>query len=61
MEKIMRTTVKDLKKWLETINDDAFISVNQYENNHEKQFIVATEWNEDGESEDKEFTVCVED
>ena len=56
----MRTTVKDLKKWLETINDDAFISVNQYENNHEKQFIVATEWNEDGKSDDKEFVVCVE-
>ncbi len=57
----MRTTVKDLKKWLESVSDDAVISVNRYKNNREKQFIVATEWNENGKEEDKEFIVCVED
>ena len=57
----MRTTAKELKKWLKTINDNAEISVSTYRNNREKTFIVATEWHEDGKSEEKEFIVSVED
>ena len=44
----MRTTVKELKKWLENVSDDAIISINTYANNHEKSFIIATEWDESG-------------
>ena len=29
----MRTTAKELKKWLENINDDSLISINTYKNN----------------------------
>lgn len=57
----MRTSAKELKKWLETINDDAIISTNTYKNNHEKSFIVATEWLDNGKIEEKEFTVSIED
>lgn len=57
----MRTSAKELKKWLETINDDAIISINTYKNNHEKSFIVATEWLDNGKIEEKEFTVSIED
>ena len=57
----MRTTVKELKKWLETINDNAEISVSTYRNNHEKSFIIATEWDENGKSKENEFVVSVED
>lgn len=51
----MRKTVKDLKKWLENIDDDALISVYLYENNKAKEFIVATSWNENGKEMVKEF------
>lgn len=57
----MRTTAKELKKWLENINDDSLISINTYKNNHEKNFIIATQFNEDGKIEEKEFTVSIED
>ena len=30
----MRTTAKELKKWLENVNDNSFISINTYKNNH---------------------------
>lgn len=57
----MRTTVKELKKWLETVSDDAIISINTYTNNHEKNFIVATQFHDNGKIEEKEFTVSIED
>ena len=44
---------KELKKWLENINDDSLISINTYKNNHEKNFIIATQFNEDGKIEEK--------
>lgn len=57
----MKTTAKELKKWLEKVNDEALISVNVYKNNREKAFIVATEWDENGKSEEKEFKVYEEE
>ena len=57
----MRTTVKELKKWLENVSDDAIISINTYTNNHEKSFIIATEWDKNGKSKENEFVVSVED
>lgn len=57
----MRTTVKELKKWLETVSDDAIISINTYTNNHEKTFIIATSYDYDGRMNEKEFLVSVED
>ena len=57
----MRTTTKELKKWLENINDDSLISINTYKNNREKNFIVATQFHDDGKVEEKEFTVSIED
>ena len=57
----MRTTAKELKKWLENVNDNSFISINTYKNNHEKNFIIATQFNEDGKIEEKEFIVSIED
>lgn len=57
----MRTTAKELKKWLENINDDSLISINTYKNNREKNFIVATQFHDDEKVEEKEFTVSIED
>ena len=57
----MRTTAKELKKWLENVSDDAIISINTYTNNHEKSFIIATEWAENGKSKESEFTISIED
>lgn len=57
----MRTTVKELKKWLETVSDDSIISINTYKNNHEKNFIVATQFHDNGKVEEKEFIVSIED
>lgn len=57
----MRTTAKELKKWLENINDDSLISINTYKNNREKNFIVATQFNDNGKIEEKEFIVSIED
>ena len=57
----MRTTAKELKKWLESINDDSFISISTYKNNHEKNFIVATQFHDNGKIEEKEFIVSIED
>lgn len=56
----MRTTAKELKKWLENVNDDSFISINTYKNNHEKNFIVATQFYDNGKIEEKEFVVSIE-
>ena len=52
---------KELKKWLENINDDSLISISTYKNNREKNFIIATQFNEDGKIEEKEFIVSIED
>ena len=57
----MRTTAKELKKWLENINDDSLISISTYKNNREKNFIIATQFNDNGKIEEKEFTVSIED
>lgn len=57
----MRTTAKELKKWLNNISDNSIISINTYKNNHEKSFIVATEWLDNGKTKEKEFKVSVED
>ena len=51
----MRKTAKELKKWLENVEDDALIGVSIYENNREKEFIIATTWNEKGKEITKEF------
>ena len=56
----MRTTVKDLKKWLEKLDDEAVLGVSVYKNNREKAFLTARDWNESGKSEEKEFTIFVE-
>lgn len=57
----MRTTVKELKKWLENIEDDAIISTVNYKNKREKNFIVATSYKDDGKTEEREYLVSVED
>ena len=57
----MRATVKELKKWLENINDDSLISISTYKNNREKNFIIATQFHDDGKVEEKEFIVSIED
>ena len=57
----MRATAKELKKWLENINDDSLISISTYKNNREKNFIIASQFNEDGKIEEKEFIVSIED
>ena len=57
----MKKSVKELKKWLETMDDEAEISVGVYKNNKEKQFIYVTEWNEEGIKKEKEFLVSEEE
>lgn len=52
----MRKTAKELKKWLETIDDDALISVDYYKNRKTKEIILATELGE--KFEEKEFIVA---
>ena len=51
----MRKTAQELKKWLESVDDDALIGVSLYENNKAKEFIIATTWNEKGKEMTKEF------
>lgn len=53
----MRISAKDLKKWLKTIDDDSCISVSIYDNKHEKEFIIATLFDEHGKQEQKEIMV----
>ena len=48
----MRKTAKELKKWLETIDDDALISIDSYTNRKTKEMILATEWGENLEEKD---------
>ena len=57
----MRATAKELKKWLENINDNSLISISTYKNNREKNFIIATQFHDDGKVEEKEFIVSIED
>ena len=37
---------KDLKKWAESISDDAYIFVESYDNEHHKEFIRTEEYDE---------------
>lgn len=53
----MRKTAKELKKWLETINDDSLISVDIYSNIKTKEILIATEW-ENNQEKQKEFIVA---
>ncbi len=48
---------KDLKKWAETISDDAYIFVESYDNEHHKEFIRTEEYDEKGNNADKELLV----
>ena len=48
---------KDLKKWAESISDDAYIFVESYDNEHHKEFIRTEEYDEKGNSNDKELLV----
>lgn len=48
---------KDLKKWAETISDDAYIFVESYDNEHHKEFIRTEEYDEKGNSADKELLI----
>jgi hypothetical protein len=54
----MRKTAKELKNWLETIDDDALISVDYYKNRKTKEIILATEWGENLEEKENEFIVA---
>ena len=54
----MRKTVKELKKWLETIDDDSLISVDTYSNMKTKEILIATEWGDNLEERQKEFIVA---
>lgn len=48
---------KDLKKWVNTISDDAYVFVESYDNEHHKEFIRTEEYDEKGNSADKELLV----
>lgn len=54
----MRKTVKELKKWLETIDENSLISVDMYSNRKSKEIIIATEWGDNLEEKQKEFIVA---
>ena len=54
----MRKTAKELKKWLETIDDDSLISVDTYSNIKTKEILIATEWGDNLEERQKEFIVA---
>ena len=54
----MRKTAKELKKWLEMIDDNALISIDTYTNRKTKEIILATEWGENLEEKEKEFIVA---
>jgi len=57
MEKPFRITVKALKKWLNTVSDDAEVYVDKYTNMHAKEFISVREYDEQGKATDKEILV----
>ena len=54
----MRKTAKELKRWLETIDDNALISIDTYINRKTKEMILATEWGENLEEKESEFIVA---
>lgn len=54
----MRKTVKELKKWLETIDENALVSVDKYVHKKTKEMIITTEWGENLEEKEKEFIVA---
>ena len=57
-ENYMRKTAKELKKWLEMIDDDSLISVDTYSNIKTKEILIATEWGDNLEERQKEFIVA---
>ena len=54
----MRKTAKELKKWLETIDENSLISVDTYSNLKTKEILIATEWGDNLEERQKEFIVA---
>ena len=54
----MRKTAKDLKKWLENIDDDSLISLDIYSNKKTKEILIATEWGDNLENKEYEFIVA---
>lgn len=54
----MRKNAKELKKWLETIDDDSLISIDVYKNKKTKEIIIATEYGENLEEKENEFIVA---
>lgn len=54
----MRKTAKELKKWLETIDENSLISVDTYSNLKTKEILIATEWGDNLEEKQKEFIVA---
>ena len=54
----MRKTAKELKKWLETINDNSLISIDKYSNRKTKELIIASEWEDNLKERQKEFIVA---
>lgn len=55
---MMRKTAKELKEWIKTIDDDALITVDIYTNKKTKELIIATEWGDSLEDNEKEFIVA---
>ena len=54
----MRKTARELKEWLKKIDDDALITVDIYTNKKTKELIIATEWGDSSENNEKEFIVA---
>ena len=54
----MRKTAKELKKWLEMIDDNSLISIDSYSNRKTKEILIATEWGDNLEERQKEFIVA---
>lgn len=55
----MRKTVKELKEWLNTIDDEnALLSVDIYTNKKTKELLIVTEWGDNLEERQNEFIVA---
>lgn len=54
----MRKSAKELKEWLNTIDDTALISLDIYSNKKTKEIILATIWDENLKEKDFEFVVA---
>ena len=55
----MRKTVKELKEWLNTIEDEnALIFVDIYSNKKTKEILIATEWGDNLEEIEHEFIIA---